>query len=62
MSSKALADHLLETAGVALLSGDGFGRQGQGYIRFSYANSVEKIEKALSRVKEHLVENNIRPR
>jgi len=52
MSSKALADHLLNTAGVALLSGDGFGRHGQGYIRFSYANSVENIQRALERIGE----------
>ena len=52
MSSRDLADYLLNTAGVALLSGDGFGRHGQGYIRFSYANSVENIQKALERIGE----------
>jgi aspartate/methionine/tyrosine aminotransferase len=52
MASKPLADYLLDKAGVALLSGDGFGLYGQGYIRFSYANSVENIEKALAQIKE----------
>ncbi len=52
MSSKALADYLLEEAGVAVLSGDGFGRHGQGYIRFSYANSVENIQRALGRIEQ----------
>jgi aspartate aminotransferase len=50
MSSKSLADHLLETAGVALLDGGSFGRYGQGYLRLSYANSVKNIELALERI------------
>ena len=47
MTSKALADALLAEAGVACLPGTSFGVLGEGYLRFSYANSVENIEKAL---------------
>jgi aspartate aminotransferase len=48
--SKKLADVLLEEAGVAGLSGTAFGSFGEGYLRFSVANSIENIEKALDRV------------
>jgi aspartate aminotransferase len=48
--SKKLADALLEDAGVAALSGTAFGAFGEGYLRFSVANSIENIEKALERV------------
>jgi aspartate/methionine/tyrosine aminotransferase len=48
--SKKLADALLEDAGVAALSGTAFGDFGEGYLRFSIANSIENIEKALDRV------------
>jgi aspartate aminotransferase len=40
----------LEKFGVAALSGTDFGKYGQGYLRFSYANSVENIQKALDRI------------
>lgn len=49
-ASKKLADALLEEAGVACLSGTSFGSFGEGYIRFSIANSIENIQKALERV------------
>jgi len=45
--SQELADALLKEAGVACLSGTAFGAWGEGYLRFSYANSVENIRKAL---------------
>jgi len=48
--SKKLADALLEDTGVAALSGTAFGDFGEGYLRFSVANSIEKIEKALDRI------------
>ena len=48
--SKKLADALLEDAGVAALSGTAFGDFGEGYLRFSVANSIVNIEKALDRV------------
>ncbi|MFC1554752.1 aminotransferase class I/II-fold pyridoxal phosphate-dependent enzyme, partial [candidate division KSB1 bacterium] len=43
---------LLNEAGVASLSGLAFGKYGKGYLRFSYANSIENIEKALGWIKE----------
>ena len=42
---------LLEKYGVAGLAGTSFGKHGEGYLRFSYANSVENIEKALVNIK-----------
>ena len=48
--SKKLADALLEDAGVAGLSGTAFGDFGEGYLRFSVANSIDNIEKALDRI------------
>jgi aspartate/methionine/tyrosine aminotransferase len=50
--SAELETILLNEAGVATLSGLSFGKYGDGFLRFSYANSVENIEKALARVKE----------
>ncbi|HTK82521.1 MAG TPA: pyridoxal phosphate-dependent aminotransferase [Bacteroidota bacterium] len=49
-TSRQLADILLNEAGVACLSGTAFGKYGEGYLRFSYANSLENIEKALERI------------
>jgi aspartate aminotransferase len=54
MASKELAGYLLNEAGVALLDGDCFGRYGQGYLRLSYANSVENIREALQRIEQAL--------
>jgi aspartate/methionine/tyrosine aminotransferase len=50
--SKPLADALLDQAGVAVLSGTAFGAFGEGYLRFSIANSMENLKKALDRVEE----------
>src|SRR5262249_20485941 len=52
MSSKDLADLLLNEAGVACLSGTAFGRHGDGYLRFSYANSLANILEAINRIKK----------
>jgi len=52
MSCEALADYLIEEAGVAVLPGNSFGRYGDGYLRLSYANSLKNIEKAIDRMKE----------
>jgi aspartate/methionine/tyrosine aminotransferase len=49
-TSKKLADALLEQGGVACLSGTAFGQFGEGYLRFSIANSLENLEKALQRI------------
>jgi aspartate/methionine/tyrosine aminotransferase len=50
--SKKLADALLDEAGVAALSGTAFGAFGEGYLRFSIANSIENLSKALDRVEQ----------
>lgn len=52
--SKPLADALLEQAGVACLSGTSFGEFGEGYLRFSYANSLENLMDAVERIREFL--------
>ena len=49
-ASRPLADALLAEAGVACLWGTAFGDWGEGYLRFSFANSVENIQKALERI------------
>jgi len=48
MKSKQLEEYFLEEYGVAGLAGTSFGAFGEGYLRLSYANSVENIKKALS--------------
>jgi aspartate/methionine/tyrosine aminotransferase len=50
--SKELAGYLLEEAGVACLNGGSFGRHGDGYIRFSYANSLANLMEAVERIKK----------
>lgn len=54
MTSKELADFFLQEAGVAVLSGESFGKMGEGYLRLSYANSVENIRLALRRIESAL--------
>ena len=54
MSSKELATALLEEAGVACLSGTSFGAHGEGFLRFSYANSLENIRTALAAMNDFL--------
>jgi aspartate aminotransferase len=49
-SSSEIADHLLYDAGVCGLSGTAFGKHGEGYLRFSYANSRENLARALDLV------------
>jgi len=52
--AKPLASALLEQTGVATIGGPDFGIHGEGYIRVSYANSIENIEKALQRIDDFL--------
>ncbi len=52
--SKELADALLQKAGVACLSGTAFGAYGDGYLRFSIANSYEKLMDAVERIRNFL--------
>lgn len=54
LSAKALQTRLLEEAGVAVIAGTSFGAYGEGYLRFSYANSTENIREAIRRIKEML--------
>ena len=54
LSAQSLADTLLEEAGVACLSGTGFGEHGEGHVRLSYANSRENIARALERMDDVL--------
>jgi len=54
MESKKLSDFILQKAGVAVLSGTAFGAYGEGYLRLSFANSVENLEKAMKRISEAL--------
>ena len=49
--SKTLADALLEKAGVACLNGGAFGAYGEGYIRFTYSNSFDRLMDALERIR-----------
>jgi aspartate aminotransferase len=53
-TSKQLADELLYEAGVASLNGGSFGSFGNGYLRFSYANSLENLMEAVERMRRHL--------
>ncbi len=50
LQAKELADRLLAEAGVAVLAGTAFGAYGEGYLRLSYANSLENIEEALAAI------------
>jgi aspartate aminotransferase len=54
LSSQQMQDKLLEEAGVATISGTSFGAYGEGYVRFSYANSTENIEAALEKARKVL--------
>ncbi|WP_321335852.1 pyridoxal phosphate-dependent aminotransferase [uncultured Cohaesibacter sp.] len=55
--AKALSSRLLEEAGVATIGGPDFGTHGEGYIRLSYANSLENILKAVERMGDFLSKN-----
>ena len=55
--SKKLANAILEEAGVACLSGTAFGDFGEGYLRFSVANSLENLNKALDRIQQWTAKN-----
>jgi len=60
IEAKALATALLEDAGVATVAGPDFGVHGAGYIRLSYANSVENIEEAIARMRAFLETRQVR--
>jgi len=54
LSAQELQNKLLNEAGIATISGTSFGSYGEGYIRFSYANSEENIRAAAKRIKDVL--------
>jgi len=54
MDSDTCETYFMQEAGVACLSGAAFGKYGDGYLRLSYANSIENIQKALGSIEEAL--------
>lgn len=52
MNSQECADHILYKAGVAALPGTAFGPYGEGYLRFSYANTLKNIDEAIERIEK----------
>ena len=54
LSSTQAQDDLLNTAGVATIAGTSFGKMGEGFLRLSYANSLENIEEAIHRIQKRL--------
>ncbi len=53
-SSKWIANYLLENAGVALLDGTSFGDYGEGYLRISYATSIENLKNGVEKIRKAL--------
>jgi aspartate aminotransferase len=53
-TSRELQDELLNEVGVAIISGTSFGIYGEGYVRFSYAASIEAIQEACARIRRYL--------
>ena len=58
-NSRVLADTILNEVGVACLGGTAFGEWGEGYLRFSFANSVENLQRALERIEAWAIRNRI---
>ncbi|MEX0582888.1 MAG: pyridoxal phosphate-dependent aminotransferase [Sneathiella sp.] len=54
LTAKEMQDRLLAEKGVAVIAGTSFGAEGEGYVRFSYANSLENIERAMDRFDDFL--------
>jgi len=52
MNSTALADHILENAGVAVIPGPSFGKRGEGFLRISYATSQADCREGMARIAE----------
>lgn len=57
MTSEAFADFALEKAGVALLPGNNFGADGEGFVRLCYVNTLENIEQGIARLKQAMKEH-----
>jgi aspartate/methionine/tyrosine aminotransferase len=61
--SRTLQTRLLDEAGVATIAGTSFGAQGDGYLRFSYAASLEALEEGVTRIRNWLLrQDNRAPR
>ena len=58
LNSREMEHLLLEELKIATVAGTSFGKYGEGYIRFSYANSEENIIEALDRIHEYAINNN----
>ena len=58
LSSRELQQTMLEQLGIAAISGTSFGKFGEGYIRFSYANSTENIRAAMDKLNDYLEQRN----
>jgi aspartate aminotransferase len=58
LTSREMEHLLLEKLKIATVAGTSFGEYGEGYIRFSYANSEENINEALNRIHEYAINNN----
>ncbi|MGM0510946.1 MAG: aminotransferase class I/II-fold pyridoxal phosphate-dependent enzyme, partial [Thermoplasmatota archaeon] len=54
MKSEELANYMIEEAGVCLLPGTAFGEQGEGFLRLSYASSLDEIEEGIRRMKDSM--------
>ena len=52
LDARTLQGRLLDEAGVATIAGTSFGELGEGYLRFSYASSLEAIEEAVERIRK----------
>jgi aspartate/methionine/tyrosine aminotransferase len=61
LGAKDVQNLLLDKAGVATVAGTSFGAEGEGYVRFSYANSLENIRKAMDRIGAVMAERNMPP-
>ena len=57
LSSSEAASRVLDEAGVAVLSGASFGSAGEGYIRLSYATSMDRLEAAVERIAAFILEH-----
>ena len=54
LTSKQMETFLLENLGIATIAGTSFGSLGEGYLRISYANSLENIERAIKRISNYI--------
>jgi aspartate/methionine/tyrosine aminotransferase len=61
IDSYGLAFDMLEKAGVGVSPGIDFGKNAEGYLRFSYANSLHKIQEGLDRIEAFLDERKLQP-